>query len=62
MDQARKTLEKEVDIIEMIRSRRFVHLTLYHLLEPSVRKQLKAESQFVEVNFLDHPDAIELAF
>ena len=59
MDQARKTLEKEVDIIEMIRFRRFVRVALRYLLQPSVRKQLKAQSRFLEVN-LD-PEAIQAA-
>ena len=38
MEESRKDLLKEADIIRLIRSRRFVHLALKHLLDPAVRK------------------------
>ena len=41
MDEALTALGKEVDIIKMIRSRRFVNLALKHLLEPTLWKELK---------------------
>ena len=45
MEKAVKALESEVGIIEMIRSRRFVHKALKHLLQPKIYDELKAESQ-----------------
>ena len=50
MEQARAALEKEVDIIKMIRRRRFTHLALKHLLDPRLRKDLKHQSQLQEIN------------
>ena len=50
METARKALAKEVDIIRLIRSRRFVHLALKHLLDPPLRKEFKARSQAKEIN------------
>ena len=44
-----KKLQKEVDVIKLIRSKRFVHLALKHLLDNTVRKELKAKSRFKEV-------------
>ena len=49
MDQARAALEKEVEIIKLIRSRRFIHMALKHLLDPHLRQKLKQKSQFREV-------------
>ena len=34
MDNARAALEKEVDIVKVVRSRRFVNAALKHLLSP----------------------------
>ena len=39
-------LEKEVDIVEMIRSRRFLHLALERLLDKQTLQELKALSKF----------------
>ena len=50
MEEAFKKLEKEIDVVKMIRSRRFVHMALRHLLEYSVRKELKAKSHFKEID------------
>ena len=49
MDSARTALEKEVDVIRLIKSRRFVHLALKHLLGPALRKELKQRSKLHEV-------------
>ena len=50
MDKARAALEKEVEIIKLIRSRRFIHMALKHLLDPPLRKKLKQKSKFREVS------------
>ena len=49
LKEARASLEKEVDILKLIRSRRFVHLALKHLLDPQLRKEFKEKSQFKEI-------------
>ena len=53
MQRAIEKLEKEIDVIKLIRSRRFVHLALKNLLENSVRKELKAKSQYVEIEIAE---------
>ena len=55
MDKAREALEKEVDIIKMIRSRRFVNMALKHLLNPVHRKELKSRSKYQEIDII-HAD------
>ena len=50
LKEARASLEKEVDVLKLIRSRRFVHLALKHLLDPPLRKEFKARSQAKEIN------------
>ena len=50
MEKSREALLKESDVIRLIRSRRFVDLALKHLLDPGVRKELKAQSQFTEID------------
>ena len=50
METARKALAKEVDIIRLIRSRRFVNSALKHLLDPGLHKDLKAQSKFEEID------------
>ena len=49
METARKALAKEVDIIRLIRSGRFVNRALKHLLDPGLHKDFKAQSQFEEI-------------
>ena len=49
MEQARKTLEKELDVIDLVKSKRYLHLALRHLLDPVVRKQLKIKSQCIKL-------------
>ena len=55
MDKARKALEKEVGIVAMIRSRRFVHMALQHLLQPALYLELEAKSSFHEILTYDEP-------
>ena len=50
MEQARKALEKEVDVIRLIRSRRYFNLALKHLLDPEVVKELKSRSLLKEID------------
>ena len=49
MEKARLALVKEVEIIKLIRSRRFVHMALKHLLDPALRKDFKSKSLFKEI-------------
>ena len=46
-------MEEEVDIIRIIRSRRFIHMALKHLLDPKVHKELEKQCQFLEVKLED---------
>ena len=50
MEKAYEALEKEVDIIRMIKSRRFVELALKKLLDKPLRKQLRIQSQLHEID------------
>ena len=50
LDKARAALDKEMNVIKLIRSSRYFHLALKHLLDPQVRKELKKESQFREID------------
>ena len=50
MEKARGVLEKEVDIIKLIRSRRFVHMALKHILDPTLHKELKLLSRVQVIN------------
>ena len=54
MEQALAALEKEVQVINLIRSRRFVHRALKHLLDPALRKELKLQSECREIR-IDQP-------
>ena len=42
MKNARASLEKQMELMKMIQSKRFVHLALKHLLDPVLRRELKA--------------------
>ena len=53
MEKSREALLKEADVIRLIRSHRFVHLALKHLLDPEVRKALKSQSHLREIDFED---------
>ena len=46
MEKARTALRKEADIVKIIRSRRFIHMALKHLLNPRLYIELKARSKF----------------
>ena len=46
MDRAVSRLEKEVDIVEMIRSRRFLHLALERLFDKQTLQELRTLSKF----------------
>ena len=50
MELARTKLQKEIDIIKLVRSRRFVHLALKHLLDPTLHKELKSQSHFKTID------------
>ena len=49
MDKARTALKKEVDIVKIIQSKRFIHEALKHLLDPHLHNELKARSKFKEL-------------
>ena len=49
MEKVRSALKKEVDVVKLIRAQRFMHLALKHILDPSLRKELKSQSQLKEV-------------
>ena len=50
MEKARDSLVKQVEIMKMIQSMRFVRLALKHLLDPALRKELKTQSKFQEID------------
>ena len=50
MEKARDALKKEVDIVKIIRYRRFVYKALEHLLDADVIKVLKEKSRIKEIN------------
>ena len=50
MIKARERISKQVDIIKMIQTSRFVELALKSLIEPQLRKVLKKRSKFEEVD------------
>ena len=59
MEKAREALEKEVDIVRLVRSRRFVHMALKHLLDPKTRKEMKVRCQLQAVEI--SPDSSSAA-
>ena len=50
MARARALLEEEKDIVKIIRSRRYLHMAIKHLLDAPLRKELKQLSHFREVD------------
>ena len=50
IEKARKILEKEVNIVDIVKSRRYFNEALIHLLSKEKRRELIARSQFTEVN------------
>ena len=57
IDKARKILDAELNIIDIVKSRRYFHLALTHLLPKNKRKELIARSAFTEVNPSDESDS-----
>ena len=53
MAKARTALEKEVDIVKLIKSIRLIHLALKHLLDPQLLKELKSRSKFKDVEMAE---------
>ena len=53
MAKARTALETEVDIVKLIKSNRFIHLALKHLLDPQLLKELKSRSKFKDVEMAE---------
>ena len=49
MENACAALEKEVDIVKIIKSKRFAHMALKHLLLPEMYKKFKHKSQFTKI-------------
>lgn len=47
---AREKLEKEINLVTIIKSRRYTALALKALLPRKKRHELKAKSNFVEIN------------
>ena len=41
MEEARAVLEKEIDLIKLVQSRRYFKEAFKHLLDPLLRKELK---------------------
>ena len=50
MEKAHEALQKEVDIIKLIQSRRFMHMALKHLLDPTLHKEFKTRSQLQKIH------------
>ena len=50
MKKAYEALEQEIDIVGMIRSKRFIHLALNYLLEKSVRERLQEQAKFEKID------------
>ena len=55
IQKALEALNQEIDIIELIKSRRYFKMALRHLLPPKVRMELKERSRYISVD----PDAPE---
>ena len=51
MEKARASLEKEADILKFFRTQRFLLMATKHLLDPALRKELKAKSKYKEIAF-----------
>ena len=50
LDQARRAMVDEVDIITFIKSRRYFHMALRYLLPRQVRQELKQLSHYVVID------------
>lgn len=49
IETARQRLEQEVNIIDIIKSRRYFHMALRHLLPQSKQEELLEKSRFVHI-------------
>ena len=49
MEKSRTALENEMDLVKLIRSQRFIHMALKHLLEPVIHKKFQQESKLLEI-------------
>ena len=58
--KAREELEKEMNVIKLIRSRRFFHMALKHLLDPLIHKKLKEKSQYKEIEIEPSGQTLQL--
>ena len=60
MERAYATLKQEMDVIELIRARRFTYMALKHLLDPPKYQEIKARSLLAEIEIdKKSPDASE---
>ena len=59
MDKARASLDKEADILGIVRTQRFVLLALEQLLTPARLKELKARSMFKKVVMVEQTKQIK---
>ena len=50
MEEARAALDKEIDLIKLVQSKRYFHWALKHLLDPPIRKELKQRSKLVSLD------------
>ena len=50
LESACEALEKEVDIVKIVRSKRLMHIALKHLLLPEVYRKFKQESRFTKIS------------
>ena len=50
IDKARKIMDAELNIIDIVKSRRYFHLALKHLLSKHKRKELRDKSAFTEID------------
>ena len=49
MQRARETLSKEIDIIEIVKTTRYVLQALDHLLPSKLQKELQISTQFTQI-------------
>ena len=61
MANARNALEKDIDIVKMIRQIRFFNLALNHLLSVEMIKDMKSKSKLISIELpvIDEHEQIE---
>ena len=57
---AREALSKEADILNILRTHRFVLMALKHLLDPALRKELKTRSKCKEIDLQKTDRGLEI--